>query len=154
MERNWVRRSRPDLFRHLARINGGIAFHPSISRPLRARRSRAVPRSTCRKRFVPMASRPRRSREGKRTRRGKGKKRIYKERKRERERVGALPGKNEEGGGKRRHEAGTEREGGRGKSDPPNNHGNNSQEWNTCQIKGLRTKVPRCAQIVSEALVV
>lgn len=66
-----------------------------------------------------------------------GEKKGTKERNGYRERAGALPGKNEGGGGRRRHEAGTERF-------PPNNHGNNSQEWNTCQIKGLESsKVPR-----------
>lgn len=68
---------------------------------------------------------------------GGGEKKGTKERNGYRERAGALPGKNEGGGGRRRHEAGTERF-------PPNNHGNNSQEWNTCQIKGLESsKVPR-----------
>lgn len=66
-----------------------------------------------------------------------GEKKGTKERNGYREKAGALPGKNEGGGGRRRHEAGTERF-------PPNNHGNNSQEWNTCQIKGLESsKVPR-----------
>ncbi|KAG7198244.1 hypothetical protein KM043_005647 [Ampulex compressa] len=37
--------------------------------------------------------------------------------------------------------ADTREEGGREKEgDPPDNHGNNSQEWNTCQIKGLERK--------------
>lgn len=31
-------------------------------------------------------------------------------------------------------------------SDLPNNHGNNSQEWNTCQIKGLEPEIYRGAR--------